>query len=767
MDTVKKGFLHLKPWLVLAFIIITQLSHELLAQDLSDFDVSAEELKVLLEEIPMEEDVQKDPAPVNIKKTTVTKTTTTKTIKADSALNNELLELEKIDGFSKTASPATHKSDKKYLNDLEEFKNDFGNLDFGEIVIPEPDDIHIATPSDDKQEAKEKSSLSQNHTKTKTSGSAAKIFNVGREERELLEISKYVKPSVSKTDWESLLTATNRQTYIVQKNDWLFKISKKLFGSGFYYPKIWAINDYITNPHEIEPGMVLVFDTGDMSSLPAVRLGTFSKETATGEVLPQGFTSFDSFGEGARPPWLEEKEKLKASGTYFQYATESTIDDLKRLSEQSLITEYKNYSPPHLEIDQELPATYDETGFDKTSKLDINYKEGFFLNTFISNNPVKDFGEIDSAIHEGVMLRTAETIYLKLDNINPIPGDEFSIYRYDGKVSHKKSERQGRKYTIVAQVKIIAKRDKNLWEAEIVDTVETVQRGDRVTSFTPKIDKIVKKFSPRKIEGVIMATYHNDQVLPGFGDVVYIDRGRADGVELGDIFEVWGFKDRLTEQNITYDPTYKNGEVTIISLTDNFATALISNARRDFRVGDVAITKSKSSALMAERMRLAKHGQAVANLDRKDNLDVELKLEDLNKDMLKGAERIEFSEDELAELEKLEKEKSIIKTSNDELSDLERLEKQLELAEKELSEGKRDQDQLLESQNLDDLEQNQQFAFGDDLDIIEENFGKKYLDEELNKNDNPHGLTEFDIEEVDELLNLDKNPDNDKEAERL
>ena len=46
----------------------------------------------------------------------------------------------------------------------------------------------------------------------------------------------------------------------------------------------------------------------------------------------------------------------------------------------------------------------------------------------------------------------------------------------------------------------------------------------------------------------------------------------------------------------------------------------------------------------------------------------------------------------------------------------------------------------------------------DDLDEIEENLGKRYIDEDLNSKDNPYGLTEFDVEEVDELLNIEKNP---------
>ena len=44
----------------------------------------------------------------------------------------------------------------------------------------------------------------------------------------------------------------------------------------------------------------------------------------------------------------------------------------------------------------------------------------------------------------------------------------------------------------------------------------------------------------------------------------------------------------------------------------------------------------------------------------------------------------------------------------------------------------------------------------DSLEDIESNFGKKFMDQKLNSKDNPFGLTEFDVEEIDELLNSEK-----------
>ena len=133
-----------------------------------------------------------------------------------------------------------------------------------------------------------------------------------------------------------------------------------------------------------------------------------------------------------------------------------------------------------------------------------------------------------------------------------------------------------------------------------------------------------------------------------------------------------------------------------------------------------------------------------------------MNLENLNDDLLKQADKIQLTEDELAELERQEREKSVIKDSEKDLKALERLENEIEQAEKVLNDAKLDEDKLLENENLNDIEKKQGSIDQDSLDEIEENLGKRYVDEDLNSKDNPYGLSEFDVEEIDELLNTEK-----------
>lgn len=577
------------------------------------------------------------------------------------------------------------------------------------------------------------------------------IFEVGRAEKELMEIAKNMQGKIPNSEWNEIAGKSTSGTYKVMPGDWLWKISQKLFGTGFYYAKIWALNPYITNPHEIEPGMILSFSTGSDNMAPTLDLARRNKIISEKTAL----SKFERFGEDAEPPWIDERAKLQEQGIYFQYSTGDTAKDLDAIGDENLIKEYEVYEPPKLDFAISVPESeYDDQGFDKSAKVQFKYNEGFHLTTFVTTNLVQDFGKVESAIEENLYFTIFNKVYVRFDDqIDVVPGDKFSVYVAEGEVSQKNSDRKGFQYTIAGSFQVVQKQE-DLWECEIIETTEGIKRGNRVTVYTPRIQQITKSYNSRIIESVLVGSY-NGQSYPYYGDVVYLDRGRADGVEVGNVFQVYGFRDRGTKKNITDNPAYKNGEITVINLTDNFATGIVTQATRDFKIGDIAVTKTKEEAARVTRFKSQFVNKQADRLGDKavDELDVELNLDDLNDSLLDKADKIQFTEDELAELERQEREKSIITDNERDLRSLERLEGELEAAEKMLTEARLDEDRLLEDQNLNDVEK----KFGTDeqesLDELEENFGQRFLDEDLNDKENPYGLTEFDIEEVDELLN--------------
>jgi hypothetical protein len=260
------------------------------------------------------------------------------------------------------------------------------------------------------------------------------------------------------------------------------------------------------------------------------------------------------------------------------------------------------------------------------------------------------------------------------------------------------------------------------------------------------------------VEAAIIGSYRESLTGIAFGDVVYLDRGRADGVELGNLFEVYSFVDRGTQRKITPSPTYKIGELTVINITDNFATALVTSSSNEINLGSIAITKTQEEAARAIRLKSKDKLKDMKKLEGSalEELDVELNLDDVSQDILNKADKIQLTEDELEELERQERDKSVIKESERDVKELDRLENELKDSEKSLNESKVDEDKFLEQSSLEEQEKKAKKsdpnAF-ESINEIEKDIGRKYLDEDINNKENPFGLTEFDLEEVDELLN--------------
>ncbi|RLA63000.1 MAG: hypothetical protein DRQ88_10860 [Epsilonproteobacteria bacterium] len=652
------------------------------------------------------------------------------------------------------------------------FSNIIFAQDIVEIDLVEPNDIEVLLNEDigvDKTEEslddldalkkdigevqKEESQKKKKLAKLKEPA----FFDVGLEEKQLLELSKYVQTKITAREWDEIAKEARNEKYVVQDGEWLWQISKKLFGTGFYYSKIWSMNPHIKNPHEITPGMVLIFDTGDEDSLPEIKIGKFMG-TKTGSTKYGKGIDFEDFGDDISPKWVNERKNLVEQGVYFQFASDETYEDLDRMGKLALRKDFEKYEPPIAEIVIAEPGEqYDRSGFDKTSKIVFDYKEGFFLNSFITTNIVEDLGKIKAIQGDRTFIHRWDKIYLEFDEtVKPKPGEKFSIYSRDGKRSHPVSDREGFRYTILGQVEVL-KRISDVWECLVLEVTDLVRRDDRVTVYTPKIEKVTQTFTNRKIEAAIIDAY--DETVGGlsFGNVVYLDRGRADGVEMGTVFEIFSFKDAGTGRKISPDPTYKIGELTVITLTENFSTALITLSSLEISLGLLSFSKTLDAVakISKDKKAISLYKVDRVKAEELDNLDIELNLNDVSEDLLDEADSIKLTDDELEELEGQEREKSIIKEHEKDLKDLERLEQEILDAESDLFEKQRDEDKYLEDIDLGQFEKEtgEQKITLENVDAIEKEIGVEYVDQELDAKDNPYGLTEFDLEEIDRLLN--------------
>jgi LysM domain len=67
------------------------------------------------------------------------------------------------------------------------------------------------------------------------------------------------RPRLYNQEWLSILGDRKLQTYTVGRGDNLWKISGRALGNPFLWRKLWEVNPFLSNPHELTSGVILKY----------------------------------------------------------------------------------------------------------------------------------------------------------------------------------------------------------------------------------------------------------------------------------------------------------------------------------------------------------------------------------------------------------------------------------------------------------------------------------------------------------------------------
>ena len=271
--------------------------------------------------------------------------------------------------------------------------------------------------------------------------------------------------------------------YLVAPGDTLWEIAQAFLGNPYYWPRLWSINDYITNPHWIYPGNRIVFRMGSLIEPPSVELET----------------SRDGFSVDG----LDFEDVEIACG-------------------------------PDLRFDHTLSA-------DKyTAPAFLRKKKNLRFSIHCES----------TAAIGNAFLAEDNLVYVRVDDPDAYEcGDILSVYRpVKKKVRHPKIRRQkyGNLYRILggsqsrSQIRRLLERDRSrvLYGNAPRRPRRTCHASDRRTEVgQPRGD----------LEGQIIARTSQERVLTTIGETIFIDRGRADGVRVGNSFYVVAREDEVVD----------------------------------------------------------------------------------------------------------------------------------------------------------------------------------------------------------------------------
>jgi len=312
--------------------------------------------------------------------------------------------------------------------------------------------------------------------------------------------------------------------YVVQPGDTLWEISSRALGDPAYWPRLWSINDEITNPHWIYPGNRIAFKMGTLIEPPSVELEATETANSGYVVETIGFTSVDA------------------------------------------------ECGPDIRFNTTLEGQY--------------YSAPAFLS---SKDDLMIYGVVDKAKPLHGVLHERDLIYLKVEDPDAFDcGDVVTLFRLiEKKVRHPKQRRLrfGNLYRVTG-VATVVHRYEDVISAVIQESYSEVARGDLVGPEIP----IRVQVDVTPPDGTMEATLVSrlpESSMATVREPIFIDRGRADGIRVGNTFFVIEQKDgnrNPYEEDLTLPPAVI-GRVVIVRVDEYSSTAVVTDAQQPLYIG--------------------------------------------------------------------------------------------------------------------------------------------------------------------------------------
>lgn len=343
--------------------------------------------------------------------------------------------------------------------------------------------------------------------------------------------------------------------YTIEGGDTLWDLSQQFLNNPWYWPKIWADNPYVDNPHWIYPGNQLRIRF-NAEGLPAEVI----VEAPVEEPLPQKPAEVAAF----------------TTGTVHSTDTLGQASDLVSIAGRGQIS---LMAPGQLRTR---------------------------VSSIVTSRELAETGVIDSSFEQKELLATFDRAYVRFnDGTRPSIGDKFSVFRTSTEIIHPIThDSWGYQSKIMGTLRIVA-LEADVAVAEIGDVTDYIVRGDRVGP-AAELDKVVSPVpNTLDLTAVVLATEIPNQQEIGESHVVFIDRGSQDGVVEGNTFTIVHSGDGLDRLSIGDNlreseaamPMEPVATLMVFDVRDDASAAMVVKSLREVKVGDTAMMRAATPLL--------------------------------------------------------------------------------------------------------------------------------------------------------------------------
>ncbi len=221
--------------------------------------------------------------------------------------------------------------------------------------------------------------------------------------------------------------------------------------------------------------------------------------------------------------------------------------------------------------------------------------DGVFLRQtgFVDPDELKHAAKIVGSKEEKIFLSTLDEIYVEMNKERPLHvGERYTVYRVIDEVKHPVTHKKlGHMVEILGETEIRTVTDGHIARGKLIDSLDPIERGYFVGPLRRQFKLVDPTLSAHNQVAVIVAALKPISYLSA-ENLIFIDRGKLDGVALGNRFLV-------TRRGDGYRPVLATGplddrrfprevmaEAIIVDLRDHISTAFVTHSTQEVYVGD-------------------------------------------------------------------------------------------------------------------------------------------------------------------------------------
>ncbi len=347
------------------------------------------------------------------------------------------------------------------------------------------------------------------------------------------------------------------EVYIIQSGDTLWDLAQQFYHNPWLWPRLWEANPYIENPHLIYPGKPL--------AVPKILSGP--PPTQSVAAAPTGVTTASNTGNTMLP--------RPATGV----TVPPPVEPAQQTGQQEMAAAQPTGVAKPLNGGEELPPappsmqTQAQTMPEATATMPMEEEEPtiqtivipqpppihYFIRIgsegFISRYELKSYGRIVGSDLEKVLYSQGDYLYINMgESAGTIRGDKFVVFEMQDPVYSPRYQKDiGYQVRVKGFLKVVDVY-KDTSKVLVTQSFDAIMIGDSIKPFEPFPKHIRIKKAEANANGYVIGTIDEREAV-GEGDIIYMDIGKKDGVEIGNVVEIYRPARKV------YDPVKKKEEL--------------------------------------------------------------------------------------------------------------------------------------------------------------------------------------------------------------